>query len=245
MLELGNSPRVAFAGSGGKTTALFTLAREYSSPVLVTVTSHLELFQTKLADAHIYCDNSPVWQNHLPQDIFGVTLFSGPKNNRSVAGLKTDSLHPVLSLADKKQIPLLVEADGSRRHPVKAPAQHEPPIPDFVDTVIYSAGLSALGKPCTSEWVHRPEIYIQLCGLKIGETITINAMQRVLCHPNGGLKNIPPHSTRIALLNQADTLELQECAGELARKLLPIFDVAIVASLKNNMGGSTIHAVYT
>jgi molybdenum cofactor cytidylyltransferase len=234
-LGLSAAPRVAFVGSGGKSTALFYLAREYPPPVIVTATSHLEIFQARQADHHFYYDDSLGWDGKLPLDISGLTLFSGPKNDRSVAGLEAGPLHQVLSLADKYNAPLLIEADGSRRHPVKAPAEHEPPIPDFVDTVVVTVGLSALGHSCTKEWVHRPEIYANLAGLQIGDEITLEAMERVLCHPSGGLKNIPSHARRIALLNQADTAQLREQTTELAERLFPAYHAVIRTSLKNNM----------
>ncbi len=71
------------------------------------------------------------------------------------------------------------------------------------------AGLSGLGRPLTEEYVHRPEIFARLSGLAPGETITPEALLRVLTHPAGGLKNIPPQARRFVLLNQADTPELQ------------------------------------
>jgi molybdenum cofactor cytidylyltransferase len=233
-LKLGNSPKVAFTGAGGKTTAMFTLAREFSSPVIVTATARLEIFQLQLADQHFYCDDSSGWDGKLPQDISGVTLFSGPKNDHSVFGLEAESLQQVLCLANEKSAPLLIEADGARRHPAKAPAQHEPPIPDFVDTVVVVAGLSALGKPCTTEWVHRPEIYANLSRLDFGEFISLKAMGDVLCHPSGGLKNIPISARRVALLNQADTPYLCSQAYELAARLLSTYQSVIVSALKNN-----------
>ena len=232
-LGLGETPRVAFVGSGGKSTALFHLAREYQTPVIVTATSRLELFQARQADQHFCCDDSWDWERILPLNISGVTLFSGPKSDRSVAGLEVDSLHRVLSLADEKNIPLLIEADGSRRHPVKAPAEHEPPIPNFVDTVVVVAGLSALGKPCTAEWVHRPQIYSKLSGLRVAERISLDAMARVLCHPLGGLKNIPTHARRVALLNQADTPELQEIASDLAEALSSKYHAVVISALNS------------
>jgi len=231
-LGLSDAPRMAFVGSGGKSTALFYLAREYPPPVIITATSHLEIFQAKQADHHFYYDDSLGRDGKLPLDISGVTLFSGPKNNRSVAGLEAGPLYQVLSLADEKNAPLLIEADGSRRHPAKAPAPHEPPIPNFVDTVVVVIGLSALGKPCTTEWVHRPEIYADLSGLRIGEQISLKAMERVMCHPSGGLKNIPSHARRVALLNQADSPELCKKASELAERLSPAYHSVVTTALK-------------
>lgn len=209
---------------------MFQLAREYQIPVIVTATSHLEIVQTWQADRHFYLDNDATNLIPLPELSPGVTLFSGPKNSRSVAGLETASIGQAIFLADRARAPLLIEADGSRRHPLKAPAAHEPPIPDFVDTVVVVAGLSALGKPFTAELVHRPEIYARLSGLQEKGEISTEAMARVLCHPFGGLKNIPAHARRVALLNRVDTPELEVLARELAGKLSPIYHSIVVTS---------------
>ena len=127
---------------------------------------------------------------------------------------------------------MLIEADGSRQHPLKAPATHEPPIPDFVETVGVVAGLSGLGRPLTEDYIHRSEIFARLSGLAPGETVTPEALVRVLTHPAGGLKNIPPQAQRFVLLNQADTSKLQSMGGKMAQDLLAAFDAVIVGSLE-------------
>ena len=140
-------------------------------------------------------------------------------------------LHWLRGKSHNENLSLLIEADGSRQKPLKAPAAHEPPIPDFVDTVIVVAGLSALGKPLDDRHVHRAEIFSQLSGLPMGQMITPESLTRVLSHPEGGLKNIPTHARRVALLNQADTPELQSIGGNMARQLLNEFDSVVVGSL--------------
>lgn len=243
-LGLRATSRVAFVGAGGKTTAIFRIAREFTSPVIVTATSHLELFQTKWADHHFLIDGSSDTPNDPNHEITGVTLFTGPKSERSVSGLEDDPLRNICSLADKKCIPLLIEADGSRRHPLKAPAVHEPPIPNFVDTVVVVAGLSALGKPCSSEWIHRPEIYTQLSGLQQGEPISLESITTVLKHPLGGLKNIPPGTRKIVLLNQADTPELCIKASIMEADLRQSFDCVIITALHHKTINPSTTGVY-
>ncbi len=141
---------------------------------------------------------------------------------------------------DHYRLPLLIEADGSRRKPLKAPNQNEPVIPEFVDQVVVVAGLTGLGKPLSEQFVHRPDIFAHLSGLMLGESITIEALSHVLTHPSGGLKNIPRQACRISLLNQADNPELQADGKTLAKKLLPIFHSIVIGSLEN----AQIHAVY-
>jgi molybdenum cofactor cytidylyltransferase len=136
-------------------------------------------------------------------------------------------------------VPLLVEADGSRQKPLKAPDQHEPAIPTFAELVVVVAGLSGLGKPLDENTVHRPEIFARLSGLQAGALITPAALVRLLSDPQGGQKNIPERAGRIALLNQADTPELQSQAESMAKQLLSTFEAVLIASLNEEK----IHAV--
>ena len=228
--RLGTASRVALAGSGGKTTAMFTVAREYPGPVIVTATAHMAIEQLTLADQQVVVEDAlpAVWS--LPP---GVTLFTGPPNNSGkMTGLNRVALHSVLAVATQYSAPLFVEADGSRSLPLKAPAEHEPPIPEFVDTVLYVAGLSGLGHPLNAEHVHRPERYASLSGLGQGDIITPEAIAQVMCDPSGGLKNIPAQARRIAVLNQADTPELQAQARIIAQRLLPAYHAVAITALK-------------
>jgi molybdenum cofactor cytidylyltransferase len=234
-LRLKPEPRLALVGAGGKTTALFEIAHRLPSPVLITATTHLAQHQLTLADHHFILlkpeDLAPLEAN-LPG---GVTLLTGPASEVDrVAGLDTLTLERIKGLADAYHIPLLIEADGSRQRPVKAPGEHEPSIPLFVDTVLVVAGLSALGKPLSSEWVHRPDQFADLSGLSPGEIIIPEALANVLTHTSGGLKNIPPGAKRIALLNQADTPELQAQGQSLAAMLLPDYASVVIASLASS-----------
>jgi molybdenum cofactor cytidylyltransferase len=138
-----------------------------------------------------------------------------------------------------RNLPLLIEADGSRQRPLKAPGDREPVIPMFSNQVVVVAGLAGLGKPLTGQFVHRPEIFSSLSGLEPGESITLDAMARLLAHPAGGQKNIPLSARRILLLNQADSPDLQAQGMQLASRLLPAFHSVIISSLIN----SRIHAV--
>jgi molybdenum cofactor cytidylyltransferase len=102
------------------------------------------------------------------------------------------------------------------------------------------AGLSGLGRPLSDEFVHRPEVFARLSGLAIGETISPEALLRVLTHPSGGMKHIPAQARRLVLLNQADSAEIQAQAKALAGNLIPSYDAVIIASLAQSM----VHAIY-
>jgi molybdenum cofactor cytidylyltransferase len=246
-LRIEAAPRLALVGAGGKTTALFKLAGEFaeahsqggSMPVLVTCSTHLGLEQARQADYH-YVLHEPGDVEALAESLpSGVVLLTGVENGEGRwSGVTPAVLERLSALADKRQLPLLIEADGSRMRPLKAPAAHEPAIPPFVDTVVVVAGLSALGQPLAAEWVHRPQIFASLAELPTGVQISPEAVLRLLIHPQGGLKNIPLRARRLALLNQADTPELQAIAGSMARSLLSAYHSVIIGAL--NPPGSSI-----
>lgn len=239
--RLESIPRVALVGGGGKTTALFALAHEFPAPVVLTATAHMAVAQVALADQHFVVTTPAelaAFEGGLPR---GVTFFTGPEDDTGkTIGLTPDTARAVNELADRHHAPLFIEADGSKCLPLKAPADHEPPIPDFVDIVIVVAGLSGLGRPLTAAHVHRVERYARLSGLAPETPITPEAVAKVLRDPAGGLKNVPAAARRIALLNQADTPELQSQARLIARQLLPPFQAVVISAL----GARQIFAVH-
>lgn len=242
-LRLDRSTRLAFVGAGGKSSALFRsgrdlladLTKRQESParVLLAATTHLSLDQTTLADRHFILEAeraSRLETMELPE---GLCLFTGaPTTDNRTTGLSPEWMDWVLSQADRLDAPLLIEADGSKQCPLKAPASHEPVIPVWMSEVVVTAGLSGVGKPLEAEWVHRPERFALLGGIAIGQPVSLEALERVLCHPQGGLKGIPPRARRIVLLNQADDAERKAIANRMVPHLLEVYQAVVIASLE-------------
>lgn len=238
-LRVHSSRTVAFVGSGGKTTAMFQLARQLPPPVIVTATSHLGAWQTQFADLHVMLHTSATLEK-MQHSLKGIILITGELDGERTRPINDSLLRWLREFCGNRSIPLLIEADGSRSKPLKGWAEHEPPIPSFVELVVQVLGLAGLGKPLHSEYVHRAEIFSKLSGLKPNERITPEAILRVIAHQEGGLKNIPPSARRVVLVNQADTDGLQSTARGLAQALLQAYDSAIISSLAQEK----IFAVY-
>ena len=225
-------PCLALVGAGGKTSAMFTLGRELlaaHSTALLSTSTHLALDQAAAADWHWIVTGPADLSAELPP---GVGLLTGPARPDGRWGrLAVNTLAALHALATAHSYPLLVESDGSRRLPLKAPAEHEPAIPSFVDQVLVVAGLSGLGQPLDSEHVHRPEYFAACSGLELGQPVTAEALKTVLQHPQGGLRGIPPGARRVALLNQADSAALQALAQSMAQPLLASYDAVVISSL--------------
>ncbi len=239
---------------------MFLLARQRQSAghmVVVTASTHLGAWQAAQADVHhiLRCQPGDLrgiltnfQQDRLEPVVVAIT---GPVSEGSdektgrLTGLNTPDLEFLFEEAEKSGFDLLVEADGSRQRPLKAPASHEPAIPAWASQVMVCAGLAGLGRPLSPEWVHRPDLFSQVAGLEPGAEIALEAVRRVLLSPQGGLKGIPAAARRVALLNQADSDALQAAGGRLAQELLTGYHAALVSRLGGTqMAGGQVLAVY-
>ena len=240
-LRYSSGQSVAFIGAGGKTTAMFKLAREMArfSPVIVTASSHLGVWQVSSAEKHLVVTSINEF-NDLEKDLKGIILITGVVDGDRTKPVSDEVLFVLSQLCISRSIPLLIEADGSRSKPIKAWAEREPPIPDFVDIVVEVVGLTGIGSSLTEESVHRSQIFAQLSGLKPNQSVNAEALTHVVTHPLGGLKNIPFAARKIVLLNQADTADLQSMAQGMVAPLLKSFDSVIIAKLQQD----TIFAVH-
>jgi len=97
------------------------------------------------------------------------------------------------------------------------------------------AGLTGLRKSLDETNVHRPEIFSALSHREVGGVIEVDDLVRVLIHPDGGLKGIPPDARKAALLNQVDTDTDYINGLRVANSLLPHFDSVALTSLKENL----------
>lgn len=234
-LRIENPVHLALVGAGGKSTTLFTLARQLKPPVLVTASTHLAKSEMLKADQCLIVNSLKEIRDLETMRLPDVLLLIGENvEEQRSAGLTRDQLEALFDFACRKNLHLLLEADGSKRLPVKAPADHEPAVPQWVDAVTVCVGLSCLGKPVTDEYVFRQGIFSDLSGAVLGERMTIDHLAGMLNHSLGGLKNIPDHARKIAFLNQADSDELKAAAEALAAKLTNHYDAVLVNSYHQN-----------
>ncbi len=131
---------------------------------------------------------------------------------------------------------VIVEADGSRRLPFKAPAPHEPVIPTSATIVVPLAGLDVLGQPLDADHVHRPQLVAELTGAALGDPVTPAMIAAVLAHPQGGARGVPPNARLIPFLNKAEDEATLAAAREIARLLLktPRIDSVLIGAAQGD-----------
>ncbi|MCG8618918.1 MAG: putative selenium-dependent hydroxylase accessory protein YqeC [Desulfobacterales bacterium] len=231
------SPRiVSVVGGGGKTGFIFTLAREAAAmgkSVLVTTTT--AMFNPFEFDTGIPREEKPHPYHRLytgPAQALaekacgpGRILVAAADLNqqkKKLIGYTPGALQPVFTAAEFDLI--LIEADGARMRPVKAPAGHEPVVPAETDTLVGCIGLDCLGRPVAAPWVHRPKLLAKITGTPEGAPVTGDTLVRLAASSQGIFKpahgQATGHMSRILVLNKADTGDLLRLGKDIAASVV-------------------------
>ena len=236
-LRIGPREVVALTGAGGKTTLMFNLARELETEgrrVVTTMTTKIFVAQMARAPARLVLQGEGALLSQLPQLLaeHGHVLIAGGTavEQDKVQGVAPELIDRVAAQHGVDAV--IVEADGSRRLPFKAPAEHEPVVPSTTTLLVPLVGLDILGRPLAAENVHRPELVAALAGAELGEPVTPEMIAKVVAHPKGGAKGLPEGARLVPFLNQAEGPERLEAARRIARLLLadPVVDEVVIGS---------------
>jgi molybdenum cofactor cytidylyltransferase len=223
---------IAFVGAGGKTAAMFNLARQIDAPVFVTTTTKIGVDEKDLGDRWIEI-NSLADINLI--DVFnldGITVFTGAQLDEiHMGGLSLELADQLRKIAVKAGAVLLIEADGAKKKSLKAPLAYEPVIPEFVDLVVVTAGLKCLGNALDDENVHRADKFSELSGLEIGHKIDLDSIIKVLIHKEGGLKGVPSESALILHLTDVKSEKLVDQIRKFSKRLLEKYSSVLISDL--------------
>ncbi len=152
---------LAVIGSGGKTSLLRTLSEQLPGTVILTTTTHIFPFE----HCPLITSEDPSFIRQALGQHRVITAASTAEG-----GKLTAPAIPCIQLKELAQW-VLVEADGSKRLPIKAHAPHEPVIPSGCDEIICVVGASGFGKRI-ADVVHRPEIFCRICGASPEDLLT-------------------------------------------------------------------------
>ena len=236
-LQMAAEESVALVGGGGKTTAMFCLAREVvdkGGSVITTTTTRIFGAQIALAPAHVPAADLTQERVSAALAVHRHVLVIGATDAGSG---KAEGVSLELFRCLRAWFPgvcLLNEADGSRMRPFKAPADYEPVIPADTTLVVPVVGADVFGKSLDADHVHRPELVGALSGAPPGTPITPAIVARVLAHPQGGRKGVPPTARVVVLINKVEGLPDRAPAREAAERLLrePAIHSVVLATLR-------------
>jgi probable selenium-dependent hydroxylase accessory protein YqeC len=223
-LALGSQEIISLVGGGGKTTLMFTLARELreqGAKVITTTTTKIIEPRGEETPTIIIEDDHAQAMTSVKEGLLrhGHVTFAARRFPKGKIG----GVDPAFVATMARELPvdhIIVEADGARRLPLKAPGAQEPVIPSATTLVIPMVGIDALGRPLGEETAFRPERIAVLTGTRLGKPITSHLIALVMAHPQGLMKGAPPQARIIPVLNKVETTVGLRGAREVAREVL-------------------------
>lgn len=209
---------VAFVGAGGKSGAILRVAaelREAGTPVLVAPTTKMFVDEAEAVGPVVVSEGEGELREGVAAALAreGAAVAGSAVLTKDRIGGVEPGWVPALAPPDGVT---LVEADGSRRRPLKGTADHEPVLPEGATLVVAVGGAGALGEPLDESVVHRPELFSGITGVAPGHTITARAFARALL---AGLKRAPEDARKAALIAGATPGPRMAAASGAAREL--------------------------
>lgn len=194
----GEKHTICLVGGGGKTTVMYELSAAWAAcgrRVLVLTSTHI----LRPVDGS-FAANVPAVQNLWQQGRYAV--IGTPEFAIGKLTLPPQSVYEALKLqADV----ILCEADGSKHHPCKVPAEHEPVFLPDCDMVLAVAGMDALGNSL-QQACQRPQLAAELLGCSAEKIIDAQMLAALLLSEQGARKNVGARAYYI-VLNKCDLLK--------------------------------------
>ncbi len=200
-LSISSGDMAAFVGAGGKSSAILMIAEELmeaGKTVLAVPTTKMFMNEAEKIGPLVTSEEAGELRANAEEAFSagasGIVVGSGPLSKNRLGGVDPAVVSSLTSLADV----VLVEADGSRRRPIKGTAGYEPPLPDAATLVVAVGNIGAFGMPVAEEHVHRPEVFSDLTGIGSGQSITARAFALALA--KGSLASLPDGARNAALI---------------------------------------------
>jgi probable selenium-dependent hydroxylase accessory protein YqeC len=208
LLEENSSHHIAFVGGGGKTTLLHAIGRQLKGKTILTTTTKMGSDQHKSLDILLNPEIEEIYNIKAGLPVIVWKETQGPK----AIGVEKNLCDKWFTIVDH----VLVEADGSRKRPFKAPAGHEPVIPNSTTLMISTIGGDALGRVIADQ-CHRPLRVAALAECEPYQRLTPIRAAKVLLSERGNIKELPDESqmqiivTKVTNENLVFVEELEEC----------------------------------
>ncbi|MDO4648517.1 MAG: selenium cofactor biosynthesis protein YqeC [Eubacteriales bacterium] len=242
---------ISVVGGGGKTSLIWRLAEEFSAlkkRVIVTTTTHMAMDDhhpfVKWDSEKWNSDRKDIKEQIVSQmEHYGYVLvseidtkrqkLSGLCFSREISG-NSENERPYKELSTLCDI-MLVEADGAKNLPIKAPGNTEPQILSFSDTVIGVLGLDALNMPIR-EAAFRWEKLASFFDISGEGHVLMSYMTKLARETTFLRKGVEERNYRV-FFNKTDSLPAEEAASLLSELSTEMYRHDInggMGSLRNN-----------
>lgn len=193
--EWGDAPVISFVGGGGKSSLIQTLSEELSKR---------KIYHAIMTTTHMW----PMLSGDYGQQ-FGLMDGSG-----KVCPPSESEMQKIF----EKKVPVLIEADGSKGLPCKAPEAWEPVLRAETTHIFGVIGASCLGKSL-KDCCHRPERVMEVLRCDDEHRIQPEDLAELAQNPRGLCKNVTEKHFFGVIINQVDTEEIYQKIKPLKKML--------------------------
>ena len=223
-LEIKEGEIVALVGGGGKSTLLSALGEFHGRGTVLTTTT--KMGSDQIGGANLLIRPSEKELSKALDKTSPLLIWD------RIDGEKAFGVDP--SLPESwlpKAVRVIVEADGARRHPAKAPAPYEPVLPLGVTTVIAVIGADAIDRVIEDQ-CHRPLRVAAVVNCSPYERLTPKRAAVLLLNSNGSKKGLEPEMRFVIAITKVSP-ENQDLVEQLVEELQnfdPEVEISLVAS---------------
>ena len=223
--ELGCSDHelVSFVGGGGKTALMHAFARGLGGRCIATTTTQMGTGENGGLTTLIGASDDEI----VAAATSGPTLVWRSVSDGKALGMNPTRCNALFDRVDH----VLVEADGARSMPFKAPGTFEPVVASATTMMVSVIGADALGR-IIADQCHRPLRVAALARCQPYQRLTPKAAAAVLLHPNGQRAALPERARLVIAITKVEAVNadfVEELTDELDR-LEPTVSVLSIAA---------------
>ena len=204
---------VSVVGGGGKTTVIRRIMEECRNkgiPCAVSTTTHIQKY-----DIGYFLGEPSVEMFRRIMLKYG-SVWMGKE---TIDGKLASFPEKYVKEISRESAVLLLEADGAKHLPVKAPAEQEPVICERTELVLNVYGMSALGKKI-GESCFRVRELEKILGKTKEDILCPEDIVTLAVSKNAGRKCVTDDMEYQVILNQADTEEQKKTAMKIAEEIV-------------------------
>lgn len=220
---------VSIVGAGGKSTLMYSLAEELRGESRVIVTTTTKIFMPERGQYdYIFIGEDGSKQFDKGNGVY--VRGKAVSEENKVIGLDENILEREIPFFDY----ILIEADGSKRKPIKGWKDTEPVVISKTEKTIGVLNIEVIGKEINEDNVHRVEKFIDITNSRENELITVDHLTSLIFHHKGLFKD--SKGEKILFINKVEGQKavmiahrLIECIRENSEKYI---DKIIIGSLR-------------
>ena len=196
-MSLKDKNMIAVQGAGGKTSSVFLLANEFKSineSSLVSTTTKMGIVREDRFDyLYKFDENTKI--------VDGKIYFaSKSRTDKKEIGFEPEFFDKIF--AEGLFSNIILETDGAKTRPIKAPLEDEPVNPKNITHCVGVMGLDSVNKPFGERFCHRKEYMEKIIGSP--EILTTESYAQII-NSNRGLFKNSYDAKKFLILNKADT----------------------------------------